>query len=107
MAQENQVGLLNRYPILTGIIDRITLVGLTWLVSKGFITNSDVANLAPLVPLILAAVVGWYQNRQVALAEAASTIPDTKVVTSAEVNAATPDNKNIVSNEEKKIVEKK
>lgn len=106
MAEEANVNLLNRYPILTGIIDRVTLVALTWAVSKGFITNADIANIAPLVPVILAALIGWYQNREVALAQQATTIPGTKVITSSDVAAATPNNMAIVSNEDNKVVNK-
>lgn len=107
MAEEANVNLLNRYPILTGIIDRVTLVGLTWGVSKGFITNADIANIAPLVPVILAALIGWYQNRKVALAQQATTIaPGTKVVTTPEIAAATPDNMNILSTTTQEVVNK-
>lgn len=99
-----QVDLLNKYPILTGMADRLVLVGLTYLVSKGIIASGDVANFAALGTALLAAFIGWYQNRQMALAQAATTIPDTKVITSNAIAKATPENTNIVSNETKKVV---
>lgn len=90
---------------ISGVLDRIVLVGLTWLASKGYITSSDVANYATLILAIAGAGYAFWINRQTNLVNRASSVPGTTVVTTAAIAAALPQN-NVVSNEDKKVVTK-
>ena len=59
------------WPQISGILDRVALVGLTWVASKGWITPSDVAGLATLIVGIAGAVYSFYINRNSSLASRA------------------------------------
>lgn len=48
----------------------------------------------------------WWINRPKAIVQAAANLPGTTVVTTADLSAATPDQANIVSNTENKVVNK-
>lgn len=77
----------------SGGVDRLLLVGLTWLASKGYITTEDVANYAALIVGIAGAVYAFYVNRNTNLVKQAASVPETIVVTNAETaNAAKRDN---------------
>ena len=67
---------------ISGIVDRVVLVVLTYLVSKGVLVATDVAGLATLVVGVIGAFWGWWVNRQAALAKAAAQIPTVTVTTS-------------------------
>lgn len=90
---------------ISGVLDRVVLIGLTWLASKGFITSADVANYATLILAIAGAGYAFWINRQTNLVNQASNVPGTTVVTTPAIAAALPQN-NVVSNEDKKVVTK-
>lgn len=90
---------------ISGVLDRAVLIGLTWLASKGYITSADVANYATLILAIAGAAYAFWINRNTNLANRASSIPGTTVVTTPEIAAALPQS-NVVSNEDKKVVTK-
>lgn len=90
---------------ISGVLDRVILVGLTWLASKGYITSSDVANYATLILGIAGAVYAFWINRQTNLVNRASSVPGTTVVTTPAIAAALPQT-NVVSNVDKKVVTK-
>lgn len=87
---------------LKGMIDRAVIVFATmflhWLVQKGYIGESDSAQLLPLLVLLPALFWGWWNNRDKALVQSASNVPGTVVVTTRELALATPDQKNIIAN---------
>lgn len=89
---------------ISGGVDRVVLVALTWAASKGYITNADVANLATLIVAVLGAGYAFYVNRQTNLVKQAASIPGTTVVTTSAIASATPAFNNVVSNEDKKVV---
>jgi LysM repeat protein len=90
---------------ISGVLDRVLLVGLTWLASKGYITTADVANYAALILGIAGAGYAFWINRQTNLVNRASSVPGTTVVTTPAIAAALPQT-NVVSNEDKKVVTK-
>jgi hypothetical protein len=91
---------------LSGVVERLITAALMYAVGRGWILSSDVA---PLVALGLAAVSAGYAvvvNRNTNLAKQAGSIPNTTVVTTPEIAAATPQQPNIVSNADVKVVTK-
>lgn len=88
---------------ISGVLDRVILVGLTWLASKGYITSSDVANYATLILGIAGAGYAFWVNRNSNLVNRASEVPGTTVVTTPAIAASLPQS-NVVSNEDKKVV---
>ena len=90
---------------ISGVLDRVVLVGLTWLASKGYITSADVANYATLILAVAGAGYAFWINRQTNLVNRASSVPGTTVVTTPAIAAALPQT-NVVSNEDKKVVTK-
>lgn len=91
---------------LTGVADRVILILLTYAAAKGWIASTDVAGLATLILAILGAVYAFYVNRNTNLAKQAAAIPNTTVITTPEIAKATPDQSNIVSNADLKVVPK-
>lgn len=88
---------------VSGVADRLVLVVLTFVASKGWITPADVTNLATLAIGILGAIYAYYVNRNTNLAKQASNIPGTIVVTNDKIAAATPNQENIVSSADVKV----
>jgi|SRR6185312_3391745 len=91
---------------LSGAVDRVTLIALTYAASKGWITPSDVAGIATMVVGIAGSVYAFYVNRNTNLAKQAASIPNTTVVTTPEIAAATPQLNNVVSTTEVKVTNK-
>lgn len=89
---------------IKGIIERIVLVGLTWAATRGYITSADVATISAAVLAVIGAAYAWWINRPKAIAQAAANIPNTTVVTTPALAAATPETSNIVSNTEVQVV---
>lgn len=92
---------------IRGPVERVVLIGLGWLVAKGYITAAEVAPYATLALAILAAFYGWWQNRPVAVLQSAAAVPETVVVTTPSLANATPDQDNIKSCQDVKVVNKK
>ena len=90
---------------ISGGVDRIILVALTWLASKGYITTADVANYATLILGVAGAGYAFWVNRNTNLVNRASTVPDTIVVTTPDIATALPQS-NVVSIDDKKVVSK-
>jgi len=90
---------------ISGPLDRMILVLLTFLVSKGYISTQDVAGYAALALGILGAIYGWWVNRPKAIVQSAAALPGTTVVTTANLAAATPQ-ENIKSNVTNQVVTK-
>lgn len=95
----------------TSIIERI-LYGIALAVAMKAVAYGWIeADMAPyyaagLVTLV-ASAYAWWINRPVAIAKAAENIsPDTKVITTPAIAAATPDNPNILSSADVKVVQK-
>lgn len=66
---------------ISGIVERVLLVLLTYLATKGYIAGESVAGLATLVLGVLGAVWAWWVNRPAALAKAAAAQPAVTVTT--------------------------
>lgn len=90
---------------ISGPLDRIVLVALTFLVSKGYISTQDVAGYATLILGVAGAFYGWWVNRPKAIVQSAAALPGTTVVTTAALAASTPQT-NIVSNATSQVVTK-
>lgn len=87
-----------------GIVERLTTVALasvfSYAVLKGWITKQQAIDYgAELVPIVLAAASAWYGwriNRPKAIVQSAAALPNTVVVTTADLAKSTPE-ANIVS----------
>lgn len=53
---------------------------LTWLASKGYISQSDTVAFLPILIALPAAFVGWYKNRASSIVASAAALPDVKGV---------------------------
>lgn len=100
---------------VSGILDRaiavLATMWLGWMVKRGYLGESDAGALAPALILLPSLFWGWWVNRDKALVQAAAAVvgadgKKTVVVTSPELAAATPNENNIVSNTEAKVVTK-
>lgn len=95
---------------IKGMLDRaiavIATMFLGWMVKKGWLGESDAATLLPALVLLPAIAYGAWNNRQKALVQAAASIPGTTVVTTPELAQATPNESNIISTEQVKVVSK-
>ena len=93
-------------PQVSGAVDRIALVLLTYLATKGYITTADIGNYVALIVGIVGAVYSFYINRNTNIVSRAGNVADTTIVTTPTIAAATPTQTNIVSNTETKVVTK-
>lgn len=94
---------------ITGSLDRIVLVGVTYLVMgplKNYIPESAIPDICTLVLTAGGVAYAIYRNRPVATVKAAAEIPGTTIVTTAALAEATPAQANIVSNVDQKVVNK-
>jgi len=89
------------YEQFKGAGDRLAAVlvasGLSWAAAKGWLGDQDVAVLAPAIIAIISFGIGVYVNRRKSIAMSASNLGDV-VLTTPEIAADTPENKNIISN---------
>lgn len=90
---------------ISGPLDRVILVLLTFLVSKGYISTADVAGYATLILGIVGAVYGWWVNRPKAIVQSAAALPGTTVVTTPNLAASTPES-NVKSSATNQVVTK-
>lgn len=90
---------------ISGVVDRLLLVGLSWAVAKGYILPADVAPLASLVVAIAGSGYALYVNRNTNLIARASTVKDTTVVTTPAIAIALPQS-NVVSSDINQVVPK-
>lgn len=84
-------------PQVSGALDRIVLMALMYAAGKGWITTADIANYLALIVGILGAAYSFWKNTNTSLVAKAAAVPGTTVVTTPELAAATPDQKNVVS----------
>jgi disulfide bond formation protein DsbB len=94
------------YDQIRGPIERVLYIGFGFLAGKQLISSAEVANYVTLAAAIIAAFLGWYQNRPVAVMEKAAALDpqNTKIVTTPSMAAATPSSPNIVSSSDNKVV---
>jgi hypothetical protein len=73
---------------LQGAGDRALLVLVTWFLtfatSKGWLTTSDVAQLAPTVVTIIGFAWGYYVNSPRSILKSASALPEVKKIVSTD-----------------------
>ncbi|MFA5897680.1 MAG: hypothetical protein WC829_01075 [Hyphomicrobium sp.] len=101
---------------IKGMLDRAIAVMatmfLSWMVKKGWLGESDAATLLPALVLLPALAWGWWNNRDKALIQSAANVVDLKtgqktvIVTSPEMAKDTPDQNNIVSSTDVKVIQK-
>lgn len=86
---------------IKGMLDRALGILAVWLLTqganRGWITQSDVAQLLPALVLLPSIAWGWWINRDKALLQSAATVPGTVVVTTPALAQETPNEANIVS----------
>lgn len=92
ITQEQIKGMLDR----AGAVIATLLLG--YLVRKGWIGDTEVAALTPIIILVPTMAWGWWVNRNQALVQSAATVPGTVVVTEPKLAHVTPES-NIVSSE--------
>lgn len=69
-----------RWETVQGIVERLVLVGFTYLVSKGYLTPDQATHFVTAVVALIAAIWGWYVNRPKALLQATANLSEvTKV----------------------------
>lgn len=90
---------------ISGVVERLVWVVVTWLVAKGTINPADAGNLAGLVLGVLAAIYAYVVNRNANLAKQAASIPGTLVVTDPLI-AYNVMNPNVVSNTQVEVKSK-
>lgn len=94
---------------MKGLVERGLTIGatwlVTWLVSKGYVSASDSAQLIVLIVGAISGFYGWWINRDKALVQAAAAVPNTVVVTEHTLAASTPE-PNIVSAATTEVVPK-
>lgn len=90
---------------ISGLLDRVVLVVLTYAVSKGYITSADVGPIAAAILALGGAIWGWWVNRPKAIVQSAAALPGTTVVTTPGLAASTPQ-QNIVSSATSQVVNK-
>lgn len=88
---------------ISGAVDRVIIVILTWAVSKGYILADDVPNYAALAVAIIGAFWSFWANRQVNLAKRATRdIPDSTLIAPQAIADAAP-SANVVSSADAKV----
>lgn len=65
---------------ISGPLDRVVLILLTFLVTKGYISTQDVAGYAALILGVIGAIYGWWVNRPKAILQSAAALPDVQKV---------------------------
>lgn len=91
----------------SGVLDRLALIGLTYVASKGWITPADAAGLSTMIVGIIGAIYAFYINRASNLTvRAAAASPENVIIASPELAKSTPYQPNIVSHDEVKVVSK-
>lgn len=98
--------LLPGSPQISGALDRLLWMALTWAATEGYITSADILPYALLI--IGAGGVAWsvITNRRTNLALRAAAVPGTTVITTPAIAAATPQADNILSNTKVEAVQK-
>lgn len=101
--------MLPNWSQVSGLVERIIWVALSWALGKGYITSGDATNLATAFLAIAAAVYAYIVNRPSNLLKQAASVEvdgqKTTVVAPAALANALPQ-PNIVSADSKKVVSK-
>lgn len=84
---------------IRGPIERVVLVGLTWLVAKGYITSADVATFSTAIIAVLAAAYGYWQNRPKAILQSAQAVPGVQKIVSTDQSMVADKSLNKVVNQ--------
>ena len=88
---------------ISGALDRVIIVVLTWAVSKGYILPDDVPNYAALIMTIIGAAWAFWANRQINLAKRATRdIPNSTLIAPKAIADAAP-SANVVSSADAKV----
>lgn len=89
-------------------LERVLYIALGYIAAKGWIGKEMVGDIITVVLALAAAGYGIYTTKQsVVAARAADALPaGSVIVTSSEIAAATPNNPNVVSKADVKVVEK-
>ncbi len=90
--------LLPGSPQISGALDRLLFIGLTWAATKGYISSADFVSYALLIIGGGGVIYSLIVNRQKNLALRAAAVPGTTVITTPAIAEATPDAPNIISN---------
>lgn len=90
---------------ISGAVDRVILITLSYFVGKGYITQGDAVTITGGVVAILGVIYSIYVNRNTNLVKQAASVPDTTVVTTQDIayNTTAP---NIVSNRQVEVKRK-
>lgn len=91
---------------LSGTVERLLTILITYAVAKGYVSAADSTALITFGVAGASLVYTVYTNRNTNLAKQAASIPNTTVVTTPEIAAATPTLKNVVSTSDVKVTDK-
>lgn len=85
---------------IKGALDRVLGIvltwALTWAATKGYIAQTQVAELLPAILVLIWAGYGVWVNRPKAIVQAAAAVPGTVVLTTHALSEATPNQENII-----------
>jgi hypothetical protein len=107
-ANEQNISFLNKYPTISGAVDRLVIAYLSSSALHNYIPQSDIPiighHIGDLIVVVVIGVVAWWQNTPTNLSEQViAQTPGTKIVTDDAV-AKSSNSTAIVSNEEVKVV---
>lgn len=91
---------------ISGALDRLLWMMLTWAATKGYITSADILPYALLIIGVCGVAWSIITNRRTKLALRAAALPDTTLITTPAIAAATPQAENILSNAKVEAVQK-
>ncbi len=90
---------------LSGAVDRVLLITLSYFVGKGYISQGDATTLVGGLVAILGVAYSLYVNRNTNLTKQAASVPGTTIITDASI-ASNTTQPNIVSNTTNKVTPK-
>lgn len=94
---------------VSGLIERILWIALSWALGKGYITSADATNLATMLLAVIAAIYAYVVNRNSNLLKQAASVTvggEKTQIVAPEPLAKSISQPNIVSSDDKKVVAK-
>ena|SRR4029077_363914 len=98
---------------VSGMADRTISGAMIWLLTyflhrlevAGYLQTGDATNLSPVLIILGMAAWGYWINRPKAIVQSAASLPGTTVITTAELAAATPNQANIIPNNQTQVIQ--
>ena len=96
---------------VSGLVERVLWIALSWALGKGYITSADATNLATMMLAVIAAVYAYVVNRNGNLIKQAASVknpdaPDGKTIVITDPSIAKGLADNVKSSDDAKVVSK-